>query len=75
MDDKDLQLYKKFKDLISSGIDEKAAEKLFFELSTDDCNRLIEVFTNNDFSDIQNQTKQKVIIILKKLRDRVRESD
>lgn len=65
---KDSELLEKFQAAVKSKLDEAAAINFFSKLKPEEYDRLIEIFTNNEFPNINNQTKEKLLIILKKLK-------
>ena len=67
MSEEDKRLFEKFSKVVSSSLDEQSAIQFFSELKKDEYSRLIEIFQNNDFPNIKNETKNKLLLILNKL--------
>ncbi|OGF27616.1 hypothetical protein A2331_04340 [Candidatus Falkowbacteria bacterium RIFOXYB2_FULL_34_18] len=69
MNDDDKKLLQKFENVVGKNMDEQAAVMFFAKLSLNEYNRLIEIFANNYFPNIKDKTKQKVLVVLKKLKE------
>lgn len=73
MNKDDIYIFEKFKKVIDSNFNEKEAVTFLSQLSTDEYNRLIHIFGSDEFSKIDKETKQKILIVFKKLRDELME--
>ncbi len=69
MNIKDKELLDKFQQAIEAKLSYEEAIDFFAKLNADEYDRLLEIFTNNDFSEIDNETKNKLIVILQQLKE------
>ena len=68
MNEEDKNLFQKFQTIMNNKVDNETAIQFFSQLNLNEYNRLIELFENNDFPDIKTETKNKVLLILNRLR-------
>lgn len=71
MEQKDQELFNKFSRAVSSlngRSDEAVAIDFFAGLNQDEYDSLIDIFTNNQFPDMAEPTREKLLLILKKLK-------
>lgn len=63
------ELWAKFKQAISANLDKDQAIDFFANLNTDEYDRLLDIFANNEFPEIGEEVRKKMIIILQQLKE------
>ena len=69
MDDRLLEIYKELESVMENQMDETQALQFFDKLTSDDYAKLIEMFSNNNFDNINEATRVKLLKILQNLQN------
>lgn len=69
MNEEDVKMYHMLQEFIKSGIDKDSALDFFARLTPNDYGRMIEVIENTDIADVKDETREKVLTILHRLKN------